>query len=111
VARAALRLPISVPNPAHAQFISRESSDLVDETRTLSAVRARQLLGLAPGASVLALRDRAIVRLYLYTGARIATGCRLKVSDFHRDGLPQNAVMNLGGQCHGRGQESCTPLG
>jgi hypothetical protein len=26
------RLPITVPNPSHAQFISRESSDPVDET-------------------------------------------------------------------------------
>jgi hypothetical protein len=32
-AAAELRLPITVPNPAHAQFISREASDPVDETR------------------------------------------------------------------------------
>jgi site-specific recombinase XerD len=32
-AAAELRLPITVPNPAHAQFISRESSDPVDEPR------------------------------------------------------------------------------
>jgi hypothetical protein len=48
-----LRLPITVPNPAHAQFISRESSDPVDETRALSAVRARQLMGF-PGRGVAA---------------------------------------------------------
>jgi site-specific recombinase XerD len=41
-AAAELRLPITVPNPAHAQFISRESSDPVDETRALSEARARQ---------------------------------------------------------------------
>lgn len=35
-----LRLPITVPNPAHGQFISRESSDAVDETRALSGTRA-----------------------------------------------------------------------
>ena len=34
-AAAELRLPITVPNPAHAQFISRESTDARDETRAL----------------------------------------------------------------------------
>jgi site-specific recombinase XerD len=85
-AAAELRLPITVPNPAHAQFISRESSDPVEETRALSATRARQLLGMPAGESLIALRDRAILKFYLYSGARIATGCRLKVSDFHQDG-------------------------
>ena len=37
------RLPITVPNPAHAQFIARGSSDPRDETRALSATCARQL--------------------------------------------------------------------
>lgn len=83
---AELRLPITVPNPAHAQFIARESSDARDETKALSMTRARQLMGLPHGESVLAYRDRAILRFYLYTGARLSTGCRLKVSDFHQDG-------------------------
>ena len=56
-AAAELRLPITVPNPAHAQFISRESADPVDETRALSAVRARQLLAMPAGESAIALRD------------------------------------------------------
>ncbi|MBM3798180.1 MAG: hypothetical protein FJW31_30025 [Acidobacteria bacterium] len=43
-AAAELRLPITVPNPAHAQFISREASDPVEETRALSLARARQLM-------------------------------------------------------------------
>ena len=34
------RLPITVPNPVHAQFIPRGSSDPRDETRALSATRA-----------------------------------------------------------------------
>jgi len=85
-AAAELRLPITVPNPAHAQFISRESSDPVDETRALSETRARQLMGLPAGDSLLELRDRAILKFYLYTGARIETGCKLNVSDFHQDG-------------------------
>jgi site-specific recombinase XerD len=83
---AELRLPITVPNPAHAQFIARESSDPRDETKALSATRARQLMGLPSGDSVLAFRDRAILKFYLYSGVRLSTACRLKVSDFHQDG-------------------------
>ena len=96
-AAAELRLPITVPNPAHSQFIARESSDPVEETRALSAVRARQLLALPAGESLLALRDRALLRFYLYTGARLATGCRLKVSDFHQDGDEATVRFHLKG--------------
>ena len=42
------RLPITVPNPAHAQFIPRGSSDLREETKAISATRARQLMGCLP---------------------------------------------------------------
>ena len=76
-AAAELRLPITVPNPAHAQFISREASDPVEETRALSLARARQLMSMPKGDSLLAYRDRAILMFYLYTGARIGTGCKL----------------------------------
>jgi integrase/recombinase XerC len=85
-AAAEMRLPITVPNPAHAQFISREASDPVDETRALSAARARQLVGMPGGDSLLEYRDRAILKFYLYSGARIATGCKLKVNDFQQEG-------------------------
>jgi len=85
-AAAELRLPITVPNPAHAQFISRESTDPRDETLALSATRARQLMGLPSADTVLDFRDRAVLKLYLYSGIRLSTGCRLKVSDFHQDG-------------------------
>ena len=84
-AAAEARLPILVPNPAHAQFLARESQDPVDPTHALSAPRASQLMALPKGDDVLAARDRAILKFYLYTGARIATGCRLKVEDFHVD--------------------------
>ena len=53
------RLPITVPNPAHAQFIARGSSDPRDETKALSATRARQLMGLPSGDTVFDFRDRA----------------------------------------------------
>ena len=85
-AAAELRLPITVPNPAHAQFIARSSTDPRDETRSLTASRARQLINLPHGESVLEFRDRAILKLYVYSGIRLSTGCRLKVSDFHLDG-------------------------
>lgn len=81
-----LRLPVTVPNPAHSQFIARESSDPREETRALSASRARQLMNMPIGEGVLDYRDRAILKLYLYSGVRLSTGCRLKVSDFHQDG-------------------------
>jgi integrase/recombinase XerC len=80
-----LRLPITVPNPAHAQFIARESPDARDETKALSLVRARQLMNLPAGESILDYRDRAILKLYIYSGIRLTTGCRLKVEDFHLD--------------------------
>lgn len=82
---AELRLPITVPNPAHAQFIARMSSDPIDETLALSATRARQLMGLPSGDSVLQYRDRAILKVWLYTGVRIGTMCRLRVKDFIQD--------------------------
>lgn len=56
------------------------------ETRALSLARARQLMNMAKGDELLAIRDHAILRFYLYTGARIATGCKLKVNDFQQEG-------------------------
>jgi site-specific recombinase XerD len=84
-AAAELRLPITVPNPAHAQFIARENTDPREETRHLTATRARQLMALPAGDTLVDFRDRAILKTYLYTGARLAAVCRLKVSDFHDD--------------------------
>jgi site-specific recombinase XerD len=92
-AAAELRLPITVPNPAHAQFISRESTDAREERRALSATRARQLMGLPAGDGLLDFRDRAILKVFLYSGARLSTVCRLKVSDFHQDG--EQATIRL----------------
>ncbi len=89
-----LRLPITVPNPAHAQFIARGSSDPRDERRALSATRARQLMGLPTGDTVLDYRDRAILKCFLYSAARIGTVCRLKVADFHQDGDEATLVLH-----------------
>lgn len=78
-----IRLPITVPNPAHAQFIARESTDPRDETRALTINRARQLMALPAGESLVAYRDRAMLKFFLYTGARLSTGCSLRAQDFH----------------------------
>jgi integrase/recombinase XerC len=82
---AELRLPVIVPNPAHSQFIPRTSSDPVEETQALTLPRVRQLIAFPSGNTILDFRDRAILKLYVCTGIRLATGCRLKLSDFHQD--------------------------
>jgi integrase len=96
-AAAELRLPITVLNPAHAQFIAREASDPVEETRALSETRARQLMAMVTGESIIELRDRAILKFYLYTGARIEMGCALNFSDFHQDGDEATLRFHLKG--------------
>ena len=42
-------------------------------------------MGYPTGDDVFAFRDRAILKFYLFTGARIGTGCRLDVEDFRFD--------------------------
>jgi integrase len=66
--------------------IARESTDPRDETKALSATRARQLMGMPAGDTVLDYRDRAVLKFFLYSGARLSTACRLKVPDFHQEG-------------------------
>jgi site-specific recombinase XerD len=84
-AAAEMRLPIVIGNPAHSQFIARENSDPKEETKALTGTKARQLMHFPSGESVIEYRDRAILKLYLYSGIRLATGCRLKVSDFNSE--------------------------
>ena len=49
------------------------------------------------GDWLLELRDRAILKFYVSTGARIATGCKLTVSDFHQDGDEATLRFHLKG--------------
>lgn len=49
------------------------------------------------GETLFTLRDRAILRFYLYTGAPLATGCRLKLSGFHQDGDEATLRFHLKG--------------
>ncbi len=50
-------------------------------------------MGMPEGDGGLDFRDRAILKLYLYSGIRLSTGCRLKVSDLHQDG--EEATIRL----------------
>ncbi len=93
------RLPIMVQNPAHRDFIKRPSAEPVDETKALSPGNARKLMELPRGDGVLEVRDRAILKFYLFTGARIATGCRLHVQDLHLE--EEDATIRI--QEKGRG--------
>ena len=79
------KLPIMVQNPAHKDFIKRPSTEPVEETKSLSPGNARRLMGLPNGESVLDYRDRAILKFFLFTGSRIATGTKLLVEDFHME--------------------------
>jgi site-specific recombinase XerD len=82
---AAAKLPIMVQNPAHKDFIKRPAAEPVEETKSLSPGNARKLMGFPSGESVLDYRDRAILKFYLFTGSRIATGTKLLVEDFHME--------------------------
>ncbi len=79
------RLPIVVPNPAHKDFIKRPVTNPRDETESLSVSQAQRLMRLPHNDTLSAYRDRAILAFYLFTGARIGTGCRLEVKDFLMD--------------------------
>jgi integrase len=67
------------------QYLGHDAADPREETRVLSATRARQLMGLPSDVTVYDHRARAIVKFYIYSGARLAAGCRLRVEDFQKD--------------------------
>jgi hypothetical protein len=48
---------------------------------------------MAPGSSLQDCRDRAILKLYLFRGIRLAAGCFLAVEDFRQDG--EEATLRL----------------
>ncbi len=96
-----VRLPITIPDPAHAQVISRSLTDRVEETPAISVSRAQHLAGLPEGETHIAGRDRAILTFFLYIGARLSTGYRLNVSDFNRDGEEYtNRINEKGNKRH-----------
>lgn len=88
-----LKLPINIGNPAHSQFLRRLPADPLKETGSLSATQARQLCGLPCEESAVHYRDRAILKVFLYTGARLGTVCDLMLSDF--DNIGDCATLRL----------------
>jgi site-specific recombinase XerD len=46
------------------------------------------------GETLEALRDRAMIKFFLYSGARLATGSRLKAEHFHQDGEEYTIRIN-----------------
>jgi len=103
-AAADAKLPINVQNPAHRDFIGRPEAEPVEETRSLSPGNARKLMGLPVGDSLVAVRDRAILKFYLFTGRRIATGCRLEVADIHMD--EHDATLRITEKGHGEAKRT-----
>jgi site-specific recombinase XerC len=61
---------------------------------------------MSAGETVTDYRDRAILKLYLYSGIRLSTGCRLNVSDFHFD--QDEATIRLREKGHKRRTMACT---
>jgi hypothetical protein len=94
-AASVLRLPVVVPNPAHAQFITRGSSDPRDETSPFRQRAPGSLWGCPPATRVRFLRsvDSQVLPLLR---ASIGTGYRLKVTAFHQDG--EEATVKLRGK-------------
>ena len=50
-------------------------------------------MALPNGEDLISLRDRAIIKFYLYSGARLHAGCQVRVTDFHRD--DENPTIRL----------------
>ena len=59
-------------------------------------------MGLPSGDTVFDFRDRAIMKFFLYSGARIGTACRLRVRDFHQDGDEATITLHEKGDKHRR---------
>jgi integrase len=59
-------------------------------------------MGLPSGDTVFDYRDRAIIKFFLYSGARIGTACRLQVKDFHQDGDEATVTLHEKGDKHRR---------
>jgi len=95
-------LPVNIPNPAHADFVGRDKTDPVNETEALTATRTRQLMALPAGENLIDIRDRAIIKFYLYTGPRVATGCRLEDRDFHDDDEDPTVKINEKGDARSK---------
>ena len=55
-------------------------------TQALVLVEGKKRYGAGSFLDNFTTDDRAILKTFLWSGIRLGTGCRLKVSDFHQDG-------------------------
>jgi integrase/recombinase XerD len=101
---ASSKLPIIIQNPAHRDFIKRPSTNPVEETKPLSIANARKLMNYPNKETIIDCRDRAILKFYLFTAARIGTGCRLDVSDFFMD--EKNPTIRIQEKGHGKSKRT-----
>jgi site-specific recombinase XerD len=101
-----------LPNSAHAQFIPRGSSDPRDETKALSATRARQLMGLPSGDTVFDYRDRAILKFFLYgvTGGKLRSGARELARSFPHRTEKDRIAASYSAETLGQGKGRCQGL-
>lgn len=58
------------------------------------------MMGLPEGNAPVVCHDRAILKSYIYSGARLVINCHLQVSDFHR--YERGATIRLIGKDHRR---------
>ena len=58
---------------------------LLGSTPAFSSLEARAIMDTADPASLSGLRDRALLAIGFYTGARVSEICRLKVRDYYSD--------------------------
>ncbi len=63
------------------------------DTAALSPTRARQLMGLADGEELIDYRDRALIKLFLFSAIRIGAACKLNVGDFRNE--EDSAVIRI----------------
>ena len=82
---AELRLPILLPNPANTNFFARTTAKPRKQAQALTLHLLHQLFALPEGDSVLAWRDRALLRYMYAAGARRETACLAQIADLDFD--------------------------
>jgi site-specific recombinase XerD len=88
------RLPTLILNPARGQFVPRFTTSVGVRGASLSVDEALALMSMPVGDSIIAHRDRAVLSFYLYTGAELSTGCRLKTADFNDVDIEPTVQLN-----------------
>jgi len=79
------RLPTLIPNPVYSYFKSNATMN-TRHARPLPIDVALAIMEMAKGDSVIAVRDAAILKFYLYSGMELVAGCRLQIADLLEHG-------------------------